>query len=115
MFTFTYPDVQGCTNDSSLYFIDEHNIKCIDLKTSNSTSVNMQTVKTGLVEAGAIDIDYRERMIYWSDNALWTINRMNLDTLKTEVIKVENNVLEVNVIDQQYLLIRKVISSLILL
>ena len=64
----------------------------------------MQTVKTGLVEAGAIDIDYRERMIYWSDNALWTINRMNLDTLKTEVIKVENNVLEVNAIDQQYLL-----------
>lgn len=64
----------------------------------------MQTVKTGLVEAGAIDIDYRERTIYWSDNALWTINRMNLDTLKTEVIKVENNVLEVNAIDQQYLL-----------
>ena len=65
----------------------------------------MQTVKTGLVEAGAIDIDYRERMIYWSDNALWTINRMNLDTLKTEVIKVENNVLEINAVDQQYLLL----------
>jgi len=77
--------VNGCSDDSSLYFADEHNIKCIDLKTSNHTYVNMQTVKTGLVKAGAIDVHYRERMIYWSDNVLWTINRMNLDTGKTEV------------------------------
>ena len=25
-------------------------------------------------------------MIYWSDNSLWTINRMNLKTSETEVI-----------------------------
>ena len=81
-----YPDVHGCSNDSSLYFIDEHSIKCIDLKTSNHTYVSIQTVKTGLVQAGAIDIDHRNRMIYWSDNSLWTINRMNLKTSETEVI-----------------------------
>ena len=83
-----YPDVRGCSNDTSLYFIDEHNIRCIDLKTSNHTYVNVHTVQTGLVEAGAIDVDHRSRMVYWSDNSLWTINRMNLDTSETEVMNL---------------------------
>ena len=82
---FIFPDVFGCTEDPSLYFIDFHHIKCINLKSSNQTYVSVKTVKSGLVQGGAIDIDHRERMIYWSDIDLWTINRMSLVTGETEV------------------------------
>ena len=73
-------DAHSCANDPSIYFTDQHNIKCIDLKSYNNTyeSVKVKTAKTGLTDAGAIDIDHRERMIYWSDHAQWTINRMSL-------------------------------------
>ncbi|KAJ7377404.1 Low-density lipoprotein receptor- protein 6 [Desmophyllum pertusum] len=76
----------GCTNDPSLYFIDTHHIKCIDLESSNQTYVSVKTVRSDIIQGGAIDIDHRERMIYWSDNALWTISRMSLVTGDTEVI-----------------------------
>ena len=55
------------------------------MKTYNHTHVSVRTVKTGLADAGAIDIDHRERMIYWSDHAQWTINRMSLVSGETEV------------------------------
>ena len=78
-------DAYGCIDDPSLYFIDQHNIKCVDIKTYNRTYVSVKTVKTGLADAGAIDIDHRERMLFWSDHAQWTINRMNLVTGETKV------------------------------
>ena len=84
-FCFTPLDVFGCTEDPSLYFIDEHYIKCIDLEASNQTYVSLTTLKSDVVQGGAIDIHHRGRMIYWSDNALWTINRMSLDTGVSEV------------------------------
>ena len=84
---FPYPGTHayGCSSDPSLYFIDKHNIKCIDLGTFNLTYVSVRTVKNGLAGAGAIDIDHREKMIYWSDNVQWTINRLNLSTGDVEV------------------------------
>ena len=78
-------DQYGCSDEPSMYFIDQKNIKCINMKTYNHTYVNVKTVKTGLVDAGAIDIDLRERIIFWSDHAQWTINRMSLDTGEVEV------------------------------
>ena len=60
-------------------------MKCIDLTASNQTYVSVQTVKSGLVQGGAVDIHHQGRMIYWSDNALWTINRMSLVTGESEV------------------------------
>ena len=78
-------DVHGCAEDPSVYFADHHNIKCIDIKSFNNTFVNVKTVKTGLDKVGAIDIDRRERMIYWSDLVQYTINRMSLVTGDTEV------------------------------
>lgn len=94
---FVFPDEFGCNDDPSLYFIDFHNIKCIDLKSSNQTYVSVKTVKSDLVQGGAIDIDHRERMIYWSDIALWTINRMSLVTGESEVNKNRN--VEVTAVD----------------
>ena len=47
----------------------------------------MKTVKTQLSDVGAVDIDRRERMIYWSDHAQWAISRMSLVTGYTEVVK----------------------------
>ena len=79
-------DAHGCTDDPSLYYTDQRNIKCIDMKTYNGTYVSVKKVKTGLADARAIDIDHRERMIYWSDHEQWTINRMSLVTGDTEVI-----------------------------
>jgi len=55
------------------------------MKTFNGTYVSIETVKTGLIQVGAIDIHNRERMIYWSDHALRTINRMNANTGSAEV------------------------------
>ena len=87
MFFFPQPflDAYGCTEEPSIYFTDQHNIKCIDLKSYNHTHVSVTTVKTGLADAGAIDIDHRERMIFWSDHAQWTINSMSLVTGETQV------------------------------
>ena len=65
--------------------MDEHHIKCIELTASNQTYVSVKTLKSDLVQGGAIDVDYWERMIYWSDKALRTLNRMSLVTGKTEV------------------------------
>lgn len=56
------------------------------MKTYNLSHVEVKTLKTGLADAGAIDIDHRERMIFWSDHQQWTINRMSLVTGETEVI-----------------------------
>lgn len=80
-----YADVHGCAEDPSMYFADHHSIKCIDMKSFNNTFVNVKTVKTGLAKVGAIDIDHRERMIYWSDHLQYTISRMSLVTGETEV------------------------------
>ena len=83
---FFFQDRYGCESDNSLYFIDRHNIKCIDLKSVNSTYVSVKTVRSDLIQGGAIDIHYRGRMIYWSDNSLWTLNRMSLTSGEKEVI-----------------------------
>ncbi|PFX27283.1 Low-density lipoprotein receptor-related protein 6 [Stylophora pistillata] len=80
----------GCESDNSLYFIDRHNIKCIELKSVNSTYANIKTVRSDLILGGAIDIDYRGRMIYWSDNSLWTLNRMSLTSGEKEIIIRDN-------------------------
>lgn len=85
LFCFALSDVLGCTEEPSLYFIDRHYIKCIDLKASNQTYVSIQTLKSDVVQGGAVDVHNQGRMIYWSDIALWTINRMSLDTRMTEV------------------------------
>ena len=82
---FIFQDVFGCTNDPSLYFIDDHHIKCIDLDSTNNTYVSVKTVRDDLIKGGAIDLDHRERMVFWSDNALWTLNRMSLVTGESEV------------------------------
>ena len=71
--------------EPSLYFIDEHHIKCIELTASNETYVSVKTLKSDLVQGGAIDVHYWGRMIYWSDISQWTINRMSLVTGETEV------------------------------
>ena len=83
---FYYTDVYGCQQDPSLYFIDRHEIACIDLRKSNHSYVSRKTVKTDIVGGAALDIDHRERMIYWSDTSLWTINRMSLTSGEAEVI-----------------------------
>ena len=77
----------GCSSNHSLYFSDQNSIKCIDLKSYNQTYVSVKTVKTELSDVGSVDIDRRERMIYWSDHAQWAISRMSLVTGYTEVIK----------------------------
>lgn len=82
---FASPDVFGCTKDPSLYFIDERHIKCIELTASNQTYVSVKTLKSDLVQGGAIDVHHQGRMIYWSDIAVWTINRMSLVTGESEV------------------------------
>ena len=86
VFFFLFSDAYGCSEDPSLYVSERHSIKCIDIKTYNRSHVQVKTVKTGLADAGAIDIDHRERMIFWSDHEQWTINRMSLVTGETEVI-----------------------------
>ena len=58
------------------------------MKSSNQTYVSVKTVKSDLVQGGAIDRDHRGRMIYWSDVAVWTINRMSLVTGESEVNKI---------------------------
>ena len=65
--------------------MDEHHIKCIELTASNQTYVTVKTLKSDVVQGGAIDVHYWGKMIYWSDIALWTINRMSLVTGETEV------------------------------
>ena len=84
---FFSPDAYGCPNDPSIYFTDQHNIKCLDLTAFNYThnSVYVKTLKTGLADVGAIDMDARNRIIYYSDLEQWTINRMNLATGEIEV------------------------------
>ena len=82
---FASPDVFGCMEDPSLYFIDEHHIKCIDLTASNQTYVSVKTVKSDVVQGGAIAIHHRGRMIYWSDNDLWAIFGMSLVTGESKV------------------------------
>ena len=42
-------------------------------------------MRDDLIKGGAIDLDHRERMVFWSDNALWTLNRMSLVTGESEV------------------------------
>lgn len=68
-----------------MYFIDQHSIKCINMNSYNHTYVSVKTVKTGISDGGAIDIHFAEKVIFWSDNAEWTINRMSLVTGRTEV------------------------------
>jgi len=57
----------------------------------------VQTVKSGLVQGGAIDMHNQGRMIYWSDIALWTINRMSLVTGESEVNNLKLLMLEVKI------------------
>ena len=48
-------------------------------------SVHVKTLKTGLADVGAIDMDVWNRIIYFSDHQQWTINSMNLATGEIKV------------------------------
>lgn len=84
----------GCQSDPSLYFIDDHNIKCAPVNSLQESNPSFQTVVKNIAEGAGIDIDVRNRMIYWSDTTAWTINRMNLTSGEVKVI-VRQNVGEV--------------------
>ena len=84
----------GCQSDPSLYFIDDHNIKCAPVNSLQESNPSFQTVVKSIAEGAGIDIDVRNRMIYWSDTTAWTINRMNLTSGEVKVI-VRQNVGEV--------------------
>jgi len=83
-----------CQNDPNLYFIDDHTIKCAAVDSLNQPNPTFQTVVSNLAEGAAIDIDVRNRMIYWSDTQAWTINRMNLTSGEVKVI-IKDNIGEV--------------------
>jgi len=83
-----------CQNDPSLYFVDDHTIKCAAVDSLNQPNPTFQTVVSNLAEGTAIDIDVRNRMIYWSDTQAWTINRMNLTSGEVKVI-IKDNIGEV--------------------
>lgn len=83
-----------CQNDPSLYFIDDHTIKCAAVSSLDQPDPNFQTVVSNLAEGAAIDIDVRNKMIYWSDTHAWTINRMNLTSGEVKVI-IKDNIGEV--------------------
>lgn len=53
-----------------------------------------QTVVSNLAEGTAVDIDVRNRMVYWSDTQAWTINRINLTSGEVKVI-IKDNIGEV--------------------
>lgn len=83
-----------CQNDPSLYFIDDHNIKCAAVESLDPSNPTFQTVVSNLAEGTAIDIDVRNRMVYWSDTQAWTINRINLTSGEVKVI-IKDNIGEV--------------------
>lgn len=84
------PGIRCCQTDPSLYFIDDHNIKCTALDSLDQSNPTFQTVVSNIVEGTAIDIDVRNGMVYWSDTQAWTINRMNLTSREVKVIIKEN-------------------------
>ena len=45
---------------------------------------------SGIVEGVAIDIDVRNRMVYWSDISAWTINRLNVTSGEVKIILKDN-------------------------
>ena len=94
MTSVAFKGVHYCQNDPSLYFIDDHTIKCAAVDTLDQPNPSFQTVVSNLAEGTAIDIDVRNRVIYWSDTQAWTINRMNLTSGEVKVI-IRDNVGEV--------------------
>lgn len=83
-----------CQNDPSLYFIDDHRIKCAAVESLDQSNPAFQTVVSNIAEGTAIDMDVRNRMVYWSDTHAWTINRMNLSSGEVKVI-IKDNIGEV--------------------
>lgn len=86
---YLYLGFIGCPEDPSVYFIDQHSIKCFGLKDFNNTHVNVKTVKTGFRDTGAIDMDHREHLLFWSDYVQFTINSLNLVTGEIKVISAQ--------------------------
>ena len=94
MTSVVFIGVLCCQNDPSLYFVDEHTIKCATVDSLDQPNPSFQTVVPDIAEGTAIDIDVRNRMIYWSDTHAWTINRMNLTSGEVKVI-IRDNIGEV--------------------
>ena len=77
----------GCEQGSpSLYFIDDHTIKCVDFQSLRQSNPDITTVASNIAEGAAIDIDVRNNIVYWSDTHAWTINKKNLTSGEVKVI-----------------------------
>lgn len=83
--------IDCCQQDASgLYFIDDHNIKCVDFGSLHQSNPTIHTVVPNIAEGTAIDIDIRNNIVYWSDIHAWTINRKNLTSGEVKVILRDN-------------------------
>ena len=88
---FTCVGTDGCEQGNpSLYFIDDHNIKCVEFQSLRQSNPNITTVVSNIAEGTAIDIDVRNNIVYWSDTHAWTINKKNLTSGEVKVILKED-------------------------
>ena len=88
---FTCVGTDGCEQGNpSLYFIDDHNIKCVEFQSLRQSNPNIRTVVSNIAEGTAIDIDVRNNIVYWSDTHAWTINKKNLTSGEVKVILKED-------------------------
>ena len=79
-----------CQDNPSLYFIDNHNIKCLEIKSLDHPNPRVHTVVPNIAEGTAVDVDVRNEIVYWSDTQAWTINRKNLTSGEVKIILKEN-------------------------
>ena len=62
----------------------------MEIKALDQPNPSVHKVVSNIANGAAIDIDVRNKIVYWSDTHAWTINRVNLTSGEVKVILKED-------------------------
>ena len=77
---FFFVDILGQNDPDSEFYISTGNEIIGLLELPNHSLTTRTLLDTGLKEVEVLDVDYRDRKVYWADMELRTINRVATNT-----------------------------------